>query len=105
MGYYTEHTLKAFNAKNIENFEEEFAQILEDISGYSYEEIQGDSIKWYTADENMLEASKMYPDVIFELSGNGEEKEDIWRTYYKNGKKHDAKVSITFEPYDEEKLK
>ena len=105
MGYYTQHALKAFNSEFIENFEEELAQVLEDISGYDYEEIQGDEIKWYTQDENMLQLSKMYPDVIFELTGNGEEKEDIWRTYYKNGKKQEVNVQIVFESYDESKLK
>ena len=54
------------------------------------------SCKWYTHQEDLKEFSKKYPDVLFVLSGEGEENKDIWQLYVKNGKSKKVMAVITF---------
>lgn len=63
-----------------------------------------DSCKWYDHDKDMMAFSKLYPDVVFALKGEGEESGDIWVTYYKNGKRQHCKAIITYDEYDASKL-
>lgn len=63
------------------------------------------SSKWYDCDEDMLEMSKAFPEIVFCLHGEGEAPEDLWDRYYKNGKMQNCKAVITYEEYDESKLK
>jgi hypothetical protein len=53
-----------------------------------------DSVKWYDHVENMREMSKAIPNVLFHLSGEGEDSGDIWDLYALNGKtqKHQAEL-------------
>ena len=55
----------------------------------------------------MISISKKFPEVLFTLSGEGEESGDIWMKYFKNGKVQNAntKVTISHDPFDESKLK
>ena len=73
------------------------------FGGWSTEE----PCKWYDFDQHMKEFSKKreYKDVLFTLTGEGEESGDIWAAYYKNGLKQFARATIAFEPFDETKLK
>ena len=102
MGYYTEYTLSAENA---EGLEEKITTDLEEISGYTIDFGWNDSCKWYDHQKHMITLSKMYPEVIFKLEGEGEESEDLWIKYFKNGKMQVCKAEITFEKFDESKLK
>ena len=52
----------------------------------------------------MLEVSKLYPEHLFMLEGEGEESGDIWRKYFFNGKYQICNAIITFEPFDKTKL-
>ena len=42
-------------------------------------------MKWYDHDDDLIALSKKFPDVTFVLYGEGEERDDNWITYYKNG--------------------
>ena len=55
-----------------------------------------DTIKWYDHDKDMVKLSKLYPDTLFTLSGEGEEPGDIWRYYFKAGRSQLARAKITF---------
>ncbi len=62
-----------------------------------------DEVKWYDHDKEMLALSVAFPDVTFRLYGEGEERDDVWQTYYKNGKmiKYTATIEIPdFNPND-----
>ena len=120
MGYFTSFSLttenKVCNAKDIISYMEErykkedkfypFAYSFEyygdrDISDISF---SGDCAKWYDHDDDMLELSKQFPETVFCLYGEGEYSEDMWYTYYKNGKMQHCPAIITFDKYDESKL-
>ena len=92
MGYYTSYQLE-FPNKNTQNLElyeniishlritKEWADFALDESGETNE-----SCKWYDWKDDITEFSKLYPDVVFLLKGEGEESGDIWRAYFLNGK-------------------
>lgn len=64
-----------------------------------------DSCKWYESKNEILSFSKKYPNWLFTLTGEGEESGDIWKRYFLNGKVQEAKAKITFDEFDEKKLK
>ena len=85
MGYYTQYTLKAYHPKGqglglpvpVD------ATLLKGCPGYNYAiNYDGDTlseVKWYDYDADMKDFSKLHPELIFELSGKGEEDGDFWR--------------------------
>ena len=106
MGYYTDFTLKVTPPFNSENEVSDFNETFTRLTDYEFEnDFTMYGVKWYDHDKNMLTLSRTYPDRLFQLDGVGEEHDDVWRTYYKDGKSHDAEVITTYEPYDESKLK
>ena len=44
-----------------------------------------DHFKWYGHHEDMCAHSLKYPDVVFTISGEGEENGDVWISHYKGG--------------------
>lgn len=107
MGYYTSHTLKIHEGnKTIQEVLEELGEEFDNLycavdeNGDSY-----DAIKWYKHEDDMRQISSRYPDLVFALHGEGEEAEDVWYEYYKNGKVQSCPAKITFDEYDEEKLR
>jgi len=63
-----------------------------------------DSCKWYEHDKHMRDISRMYPETIFILEGEGGESGDIWKKYYLNGKCQVAKAEVIIPEFDETKL-
>lgn len=117
MGYYTHHNLKIkqidkdMSIAEIEELKRKIDNYIENHEDIDYavgpidSDWECDSCKWYDHNEDMLEMSKAFPDVVFELEGDGEESGDIWKTYYKNGKSQECPVIMTFDEYDPNKLK
>jgi hypothetical protein len=60
--------------------------------------------KWYEDTEDMCRLSKEYSNVLFTLTGNGEEPEDMWVKYFMNGKVQIEKAVITYGKFDPKKL-
>ena len=59
--------------------------------------------KWYEHDRDMTELSKQFPNVIFQLDGNGEESEDIWTSWYHDGKIQGGHVKIIYPEFSPDK--
>ena len=108
MGYYTLYELEAVGVN-----EETASKIEEMLKGYDVIEYAlekggkiGDdrwywgsyeSVKWYDNDEHMTAISKAFPDVTFCLSGDGEDSDDFWKCYYKNGVSELCKAHIVYD--------
>lgn len=105
MGYNTNYSLDLHNVIGIEESiisalrEKEIIRYALDENLDSY-----DSVKWYDHETDMREISKQFPNVIFELHGEGENNEDIWDKYFRNGKMQACYAKIVIPPFDESKL-
>lgn len=96
MGYYTDF--------DVSNNSEEVIEVIEEISQYDWHGGQINA-KWYDWREHCSKVSQMFPDQLIVVEGDGEEQGDQWKAYFKNGKCQFSKAIITFEPFDESKLK
>lgn len=101
MGYYTKYKLDVIQGKDKSI---DYVAEIGEISGYG-DEWENEEIKWYDHYEHMIEYSKKYPDTVFELTGYGEEQDDIWCDFYKDGKVQKTKAKIVFEDFNPLKLK
>lgn len=112
MGYYTNYTLtiSPYNGKGSvplqdrEALEKElermnvFEGIDVEYSSYTYD------LKWYDHDTDMIKLSMKFPFMLFCLHGDGEDSEDFWDTYYRNGEVQHCPGRIEYDPFDESKL-
>lgn len=64
-----------------------------------------DDVKWYDHEKDMRELSIKYPETVFVLRGEGEENDDSWYKYFKNGKMQDCYAKITYDEYNENELR
>lgn len=67
------------------------------INGYSYS-------KWYEWENDMLSLSEEFPDVFIEIEGDGEDSDDFWKCYIKDGAQQLCPATITYEQYDPKKM-
>jgi hypothetical protein len=107
MGYYTDYNLKVHEGnRSIESILEQVDGQFEDLEwAVDFSGDTNDSAKWYDHEIDMKKLSKIYPDIVFKLKGHGEESGDTWIKYFKNGKMQNCPAKITFDEYDEKKLK
>lgn len=109
MGYYTTFF---FHARNFDTMcpllQNEIVSLLNELDDtyklYLFGE-QTFELKWYDHNENMIEFSKRYPDILFELEGEGEDAKDNWKAYYHNGKSQICRAKIVYDEPDINKLK
>ena len=103
MGYHTYYELHCLNEPiPDEAYDLADKQFSAGHAGALYTE---QAITWYSSHEDMLEFSKKFPDSVFCLHGVGDEDDDRWNAYYKNGKSQMCPVRFEYDEYDEEKLK
>ena len=69
------------------------------------EDVLEDRNKWYDWESDMRAISYRYPDVLFSLSGEGEENSDIWKAYIKKGKVQLCKAVMTFPEFNESQMR
>lgn len=97
MGYYTQHELEIDNG-----YIQDHIEGIEEQSGYSG--LFEDTVKWYGHEKDMKAYSAKHPYVLFTLHGDGEDSEDFWVEYHKDGKMQREKAVISFGEFDESKL-
>jgi len=115
MGYYTYHTLEVEGGEAIQRCPTcghvgtwDWEDLISKFVGSKYEcgeyyPFQA-SCKWYEYEEHMLEFSQLYPTYLFIIEGDGEETDDRWRHYFKNGKHHRDGMVMEFPDFNPETL-
>lgn len=106
MGYYTYYSLEVLGTDNVDEIIDELREFSVGAS-YAIDNL-GDSQgseKWYDNEKDMKEFSKKHPEVLFKLKGDGEETDDNWVQYFKNGKTQFCMGEIVYKEFDESKLK
>lgn len=110
MGYYTHYKLVVKNEDHPQH--EKFVEWIEnepepDDGSYRLHDFwtdEAESCKWYDHEKEVAAMSKQFPELIFVLSGEGEESGDIWIKYFKDGKVQTCLARIVYDDYDEKKL-
>lgn len=129
MGYYTYFTLETKNEINFKEFikfcmnekkhndcflypfDLELYANFENLELINNENvcielIADQEAKWYNYTDDMKKLSEYFPNVIFSLQGDGEEKLDMWIHYFCNGKSYrETIIQIVKKDFDENKLK
>jgi hypothetical protein len=125
VGYYTQHDLSVVCDPNAElGVDNPYTveQMLEwcetngyDEGSYLHEAITAmgegcqvdEPSKWYDHEKDMRALSSAFPDVLFCLSGDGEEHDDFWKEYYMNGRMQrcSAEVQVIYPEFDPSLLK
>ena len=85
MGYLTCYTLN--KVKGSDEDYEKFLNELQKVSGYDFHGIDNcQEGTWYDHEKHMLKVSKKFPDLIVELSGDGENSDDVWAMRFQGGR-------------------
>lgn len=118
MGYYTRYELETVESKDLGKsiLKEMDAEVYYGLDINSSLKYIGDfdmgvsidytdEVKWYDHEDDMKKLSVKFPNTLFRLHGIGEEQGDEWFKYFKNGKMQKCDAIITFEEYDERKLR
>lgn len=58
--------------------------------------ISEESCKWYEWADDMATISKEFPNVLFTLTGEGEDSGDLWKAYCFNGEQELATAILTY---------
>ena len=111
MGYYTYYDLRVWDAECRDDHpqsDEIIADLRADCGDAVYAlgatGSSGDHATWYEHVRDMAAFSQKYPDAVFDLHGEGESSEDLWRKYFKNGRVQLAPAKIEYDEFDESQL-
>lgn len=104
MGYYSNFTITV--DKDFDKIKEFISKMprnksdyLPDLETY-YDELYILDVKWYNMKTEMKEFSKNFPDVLFTVDVQGEDHEDMWKYYVRNGKGQTCKAHIVYDAFD-----
>lgn len=57
-------------------------------------------VSWYNSQQDLCILSQAFPAFLFTLTGRGENPDDLWQRYFKNGRVQHEPAIITFSPPD-----
>lgn len=112
MGYYTNYKLELIGENGFFLLAATKAaeKAIESLDGSEFlgtEIPVCNGIYWYgkffdvsAGEEEIVSLSRLYPDVLFQVTGDGEDSDDFWREYIQDGKTNWVKGEITYEPFD-----
>lgn len=113
MGYYSYYTVSIKNEDEIPMERQKEASLWladkfgwkedyeRDINNSEYDLfswVSLDSMKWYDWEKDMVELSKNFPEVIFVIYGEGEDRDDTWRAFVKDGVCVYQRAHIYYDP-------
>ena len=104
MGYYTKFELNILPWPNEDKEREIKANIIARMDSIDINEVDTrdiewflkDEMKWYSHKEDMLEVSKLFPDTLLVLRGEGEDHNDLWNEYYCDGEMERVEAEIVY---------
>ena len=117
MGYYTNYKLELIgeNGSSLLAATKAAEKMIESLDGIEFlgSDIPVRSgIYWYgkyfdvgAGEKEIVSLSKDYPDVLFQVTGDGEDSDDFWREYIQNGKTGWTPGVISYEPFDQVEMK
>ena len=107
MGYYTNYSLYVDDSVDdedlLDKIDKEIGRMNIFDGGmqdgyYAYQ-------KWYDYQDDMCALSYRFPGVLFTLAGSGEEDEDLWVCYFRDGKYQYEHAKIIYDDFDSNKLR
>ncbi len=119
MGYYTDYTL---SVSRLEKGEDGSIKMMDDIPPDLEDQIEGEIIKldifedgsirdayyshttWYDHEQDIRLLSAKFPNMVFWLSGQGDDREDIWDKYFIDGKMQACYAKIVYGEFDPAEL-
>lgn len=108
MGYYTDFIIKSegLTAKQLKS---ELISINEYLDPSDFDDEWGNEevqtcLKWYEYSKDINKLSLKYPEILFIITGDGENREDVWREYHLGGKSYIDMIDFNFPEFDKEKL-
>jgi len=112
MGYNTWYGLNVFDEGMFKQESKKARIAIKYLREYSEEAFEilepgGDGEdwgRWYNFNADMYWISRLFPELIFALHGDGDEMEDLWVCYYVDGMEQ-MEYKISTPPFDRTKLK
>lgn len=119
MGYYTDFTLSVYSAektrsgslKMSDNISPLMEQLIDEeidkmniFSDGNIKDSYYTNAKWYDHEDDMKLLSAKFPDMVFWLSGQGENQEDLWQKFFVNGRMQECYAQIVYDDFDSNKL-
>lgn len=102
MGYNTKFSLEISGVEGLTDrqkeslYKERVDKDYTDIGAIYTEQVE--EVRWYDYLQDLDRISAKYPNVLFQLTGWGEETGDYWRTWFRNGRH--VSVDATFPEVD-----
>lgn len=115
MGYLTEFgltvTLEGGEEAEYEGVDECFdgddgvlGEIEEEMRRFGIENRFHEATKWYACETDMRCLSRRFPGVLFTVTGDGEDKGDLWVAYFLDGRMQRDAAEVVYPGFDPEKL-
>jgi len=108
MGYYTSYSLSVVDQWTEHTNSDLIGHFRNECDSASYAlDANGDTsddTKWYSHQADIEAFSTKHPLTTFLLEGRGDEDDDVWRLYVKNGKSVRQTATLSF-PAQEDALK
>jgi len=105
VGYYTDFTVRIVEG---DGDIKAVADAINGVSSYMVDIYQGaahvNEAKWYDHVEDMRSVSELFPALLLEVEGAGEESHDIWAQRFRNGEASERVEAVLYFPWPSDAL-
>lgn len=99
MGYNTTYYITV--EQDPQDHADQYLEKLQEISGNPIIQLEsGFNDIWQSYKEDLLEASKAYPEILVCVEGQGDDATDIWKLYVRNGEYKELRGVVVFPEFD-----